>query len=91
MTFTDPKLGIDESRDVLYAAPIADGAVAVDWQNAQRLDVAAAELRRDPASAEAAFEPLPAAGAAGEELRGLAEVVLAMAVANRTGRAAAAP
>ena len=60
VTFTDAKQGIDESRDVLYSAPIADGAVAVDWQNAERLEVGAAELRRDPGSAEAAYEPLPA-------------------------------
>ena len=59
VTFTDAKLGIDESRDVLYAAPITDGAVAVDWANAPRLDVSPADLRRDPSSADAAYEPLP--------------------------------
>ena len=58
--FTDAKLGMDESRDVLYAVPVGDGAVAVDWQNAQRLDVSPNDLRREPASADATFEGLPA-------------------------------
>jgi hypothetical protein len=61
VTFTDAKLGFDESRDVLYAAPITDGAVAVDWQNARRLGVSAGDLRRDPASSEAGFAALPPA------------------------------
>ena len=61
VTFTDARLGIDESRDVLYASPITDGAVAVDWQNAQRLDLSPGDLRRDPASDEAVYGALPAA------------------------------
>jgi len=60
VTFTDARLGIDESRDVLYTSPITDSAVAVDWQNAQRLDLSPTDLRRDPASDEAAFGALPA-------------------------------
>ena len=59
--FTDAKLGVDEARDVLYAVAVHDGAVAVDWQNAQRLDLSPNDLRREPASAEATFEGLPAA------------------------------
>lgn len=59
--FTDTKLGIDETRDVLYAVPVGAGAVAVDWQGARRLDVAPNDLRREPASSEATFEGLPAA------------------------------
>ena len=39
--FSDTKNGIDESRDVLYAAEISDGAVPVDWTAASRLDVPA--------------------------------------------------
>ncbi len=59
--FTDTKLGIDESRDILYGAPVSDGAVAVDWQNARRLEASSNDLRREPASADATFEALPAA------------------------------
>jgi hypothetical protein len=59
--FTDTKLGIDETRDVLYAVPVGTGAVAVDWQAARRLDVAPNDLHRESASPEATFESLPAA------------------------------
>jgi hypothetical protein len=56
--FTDAKLGIDESRDVFYAAPIENGPVPVDWQNAQKLDLTAGDLQREPASTDATFSPL---------------------------------
>ena len=59
--FTNAKLGVDEARDVLYAVAVSDAAVAVDWQNAQRLDVSPNDLKRESASAEATFEGLPAA------------------------------
>jgi hypothetical protein len=57
--FTDAKLGIDASRDVMYAAPVAEGAVAVDWAKSARLDVAVGDLRRAP-EAGGSFTPLPA-------------------------------
>ena len=60
ITFADAKLKIDEARDVVVAAPIGDGAVPVDWQDAELLDVAAADLESAPA-AGATFEPLPRA------------------------------
>jgi hypothetical protein len=60
VAFTDAKLGIDASRDLVYSAPIEDGAVAVDWAKSTRLDVAVSELRR-AADAGASFTPLPAA------------------------------
>ncbi len=59
--FSDSKLGIDESRDVLYAAPVSDGAVAVDWQKAQRVEVAPTDLQREPSSNQATFDALPSA------------------------------
>ncbi|MEO5897207.1 MAG: hypothetical protein ABIS06_16070 [Vicinamibacterales bacterium] len=61
VVFTDPKLGIDTSRDVLLAAPITDGAVAVDWQQAERLDIPVSNLQRQPASSDATFADVPAA------------------------------
>ena len=39
VSFGDSKLGIDEVRDVVYAADINPGAVAVDWAEAVKLDV----------------------------------------------------
>ena len=59
VNFTDTKLGVQESRDVLYAAPINDGPVAVDWQEAEALDMTAGDLLREPASPDASFEPIP--------------------------------
>jgi hypothetical protein len=63
ITFADAKLKIDAARDVVAAAPIRDGAVAVDWQDAGVLDVAPADLETTPAEG-ATFAPLPKAAAA---------------------------
>ena len=59
--FGDSKLGIDEVRDVVYAVPFGGGAVPVDWAEAKRLDIAAADLESAPA-AGATFAPVPPAG-----------------------------
>jgi hypothetical protein len=61
VAFSDAKSGIDEARDVLYAADILDGAVPVDWSRASRLDVPAASLQRAP-TGSAEQEPVPASG-----------------------------
>jgi hypothetical protein len=60
VTFTDAKLGVDATRDVVYAAPIDDGPVAVDWVKSTRLNIGVSDLRSD-AEADASFLPLPAA------------------------------
>jgi hypothetical protein len=57
--FSDPKLGVDHRRDVLYAAAISDGAVPVDWDTASALSISAQDLRRDPAEG-ASFRAVPA-------------------------------
>jgi hypothetical protein len=59
--FTDSKLGIDATRRVACAAPISDGPVAVDWQIADRVEVAPESLQADPPDG-ATYEQL--AGAA---------------------------
>jgi len=46
--FSDPKLGVDATRDVMFAAPIGSGPVAVDWEGASRLGVALADLEPQP-------------------------------------------
>jgi hypothetical protein len=56
--FSDQKLGIEASRDVLYAAPVADGPIAVDWAGAVALDVPLTGLQPGPAPG-ASFQPLP--------------------------------
>ena len=60
VTFADPKLGIDEARDVIYEAEIGSGAVTIDWAAAAPVDLPVADLRRAP-DAGAAYEPLPPA------------------------------
>ena len=61
ITFADPKLGIDVSRDVIYETEIGTGAVAVDWAGAAPVDLPVGDLRRAP-DPGASYEPLlPAA------------------------------
>ena len=56
--FSDAKLGVDATRDVLFAAPIGTGPVAVDWAGASRLGVALADLKQQPESG-GSFQPVP--------------------------------
>lgn len=58
--FSDSKLGVDEVRDVLYAAPVSDSAVPVDWDSASALALKAEDLQRDPVQG-ASFADLPGA------------------------------
>jgi hypothetical protein len=60
--YSDTKLGINETRDVVAATGISEGAVAVDWSAAEILDVAPSALETDP-SAGVAFADLPKAAA----------------------------
>jgi hypothetical protein len=63
VSFTDAKLGIDHTRDVLYSVPITNDAVPVDWSLAVPLDLATGDLLDGPEHAGAPFAPLPPAGA----------------------------
>jgi hypothetical protein len=60
VAFSDAKSGIDESRDVLYAADVSDGAVPVDWARASRVDVPVSSLLRFAPDA-ASLDAVPAA------------------------------
>ena len=62
VTYADPKLKINETRDVVAAAPITDAAVPVDWTDAEILDVAAGGLGTSPVEG-ATFDPVPKAAA----------------------------
>lgn len=62
IAFADTKLQISESRDVIAAAEIGDGAVPVDWTSAEVLDVAASDLGSAPEGV-ASFSPVPKAAA----------------------------
>jgi hypothetical protein len=59
--FGDAKLGIDEVRDVVYAAPIESGAVAVDWASATKLDLDTRDIR-DTGESGAVYAEVPTAG-----------------------------
>jgi hypothetical protein len=58
VTFTDAKLGVDTSHDVLFAAPLTDAPVPVDWPHATAVVGTVADLRREPATG-ARFAELP--------------------------------
>ena len=60
VTFTDAKLKINETRDIVAATPIGSGAVPVDWPEAEVLDVDPSALDASPADG-ASFDPLPKA------------------------------
>jgi hypothetical protein len=63
--FSDSKAGVESTRDVLYAAPLSDGAVAVDWDAVETLSsVSARDLEREPADG-ATFAELPEAALKG--------------------------
>jgi hypothetical protein len=56
--FVEPKLRLDEARDVAYLAPIQQAAVPVDWERAGPSPLGVDELETEPA-AGAGFAPLP--------------------------------
>jgi len=62
LAFSDAKLNVDSVRDIVYAASIGQGPVAVDWAGAKRLDVQVGSLARAPEK-DASFESLPSAAA----------------------------
>jgi hypothetical protein len=61
VNFSDRALGVDTTADLFYVTPITDDAVQVDWARATKVDVKAADLRREPQSSASTFGPLPAA------------------------------
>jgi hypothetical protein len=61
VTFTDARLKVDITRDAVYATPVSDGAVAVDWQEATELAATAEDLRDQPERSEASFLEVPSA------------------------------
>jgi hypothetical protein len=60
ISYSDSKLGLDETRDVTVVTPITDAAVAVNWDQAEIADFTVNELSKT-APAHAAFAALPSA------------------------------
>jgi hypothetical protein len=62
VTYSDAKLGIDETREVTVMTPIADAAVAVNWDQAEPAGFTAGHLETTPRPGFS-FQPLPGAAA----------------------------
>jgi hypothetical protein len=60
ISYTDSKLGLDETNDVCVWTPIVDGPVAADWEHAEPANFGLDALTVAPPD-EAAFGALPAA------------------------------
>jgi hypothetical protein len=59
IAFKNARYGVDESREPTYAVEFADGPVAVDWDSAETLPLAAADLDDEPEPG-ASFTECPA-------------------------------
>jgi hypothetical protein len=59
VSFSDATIGVDMSREVVYATAVTEGVVPVDWSTAVALDVPIASLR-NVAEPGASFQVLPA-------------------------------
>ena len=62
VAYSDAKLGLDESKQVVVVTPITDGAVAVDWDRAEIADFTVDALAKAP-TAGATFADVPAPAA----------------------------
>ena len=60
VVFSDPKLKVNETRTVLYSAPVSDGPIPVDWAAAASVDEDPSALRSEPAPGSS-FDSVPAA------------------------------
>jgi hypothetical protein len=56
--FNDPRKGLDVNHSVVFGARLSDGPVVLDWQSGEELDLAEADLEREP-QANCAFAPVP--------------------------------
>jgi hypothetical protein len=62
IAFTDTKTGLNEVRDLVFAAPIADDAIGANWDSAEEADCAVTDLEK-AAEAGLSFAELPACAA----------------------------
>jgi hypothetical protein len=60
--FADAKAGVNAERSVALLAPVRSTAVAIDWQEAQAMELGESDLEKEP-SGEALYAPLPAPAA----------------------------
>ena len=62
ISYSDAKLGLDDTKTVAVVTAITDGAVAVDWERAEVADFTVDALQKAPAS-NATFAAVPAPAA----------------------------
>ncbi len=70
VSYSDAKLGLDETSDIVVWTPLTEGPVAVDWEHAEPADFAVDALTREPARRRH-VRAAAAAGGQAEELRGV--------------------
>jgi hypothetical protein len=58
LTYSDAKLGLDETNDIVVWTPLTDGPVVVDWEHAEPADFGVDALTTEP-RAGGTFAPLP--------------------------------
>jgi hypothetical protein len=56
--FNDPRKGLDVNQAVVFGARLSEGPVVLDWQSGEELNVAEADLEREPQPG-ASFAPVP--------------------------------
>lgn len=69
VSYSDAKNGIDETRDVTLVTPIGNGAIAVNWDQAEPADFSVNDLGKTR-PAEATFAPVPTAAAKAKSYAG---------------------
>ena len=62
LTYSDAKLGLDETSDIVVWTPLTDGPVPVDWEHAEPADFTVDALAGEPGDG-GTFASLPAAAA----------------------------
>jgi hypothetical protein len=48
VSYSDAKLGLDETSDIVVWTPLTEGPVAADWEHAEPADFVVGDLTRDP-------------------------------------------
>ena len=58
VSYSDARLGLDETSDIVVWTPLTEGPVPSDWEHAEPVDFAVDALTREPAGG-GTFAPLP--------------------------------
>lgn len=61
----DAKAGVDVTEECTFLAPMTDGPVPIDWDDASKVEIAVADLEKNPRE-QAQYMALPAAASKGK-------------------------